>query len=163
MELRGVTVRLTGIDTPEVGECGYGSASRFTAAFLERDNVRIGRRDGTDKYGRTLAYIRAGRTDLGTLLIKKGLANARYDSKDGYDYHPLQSRYRFMDSRVDHVCGKAADRTRPKPTASRGGGGGGGAGGYANCSEAPGPVYRGDPGYAPHLDADGDGVGCESS
>ncbi|MGW1802893.1 excalibur calcium-binding domain-containing protein [Streptomyces sp. NPDC001984] len=23
------------------------------------------------------------------------------------------------------------------------------------------PVYRGDPGYAAHLDRDGDGVGCE--
>lgn len=37
---------------------------------------------------------------------------------------------------------------------------------YENCAaaEAAGaaPVYRGDPGYAPHLDGDNDGVGCES-
>ncbi len=37
---------------------------------------------------------------------------------------------------------------------------------YANCSEAKAagaaPVHRGDPGYASHLDRDGDGVGCES-
>jgi hypothetical protein len=36
---------------------------------------------------------------------------------------------------------------------------------YKNCSavRAAGadPIYRGDPGYAPHLDRDGDGVGCE--
>jgi hypothetical protein len=36
---------------------------------------------------------------------------------------------------------------------------------YANCSEAraagAAPVRRGDPGYAPHLDRDSDGVGCE--
>lgn len=36
---------------------------------------------------------------------------------------------------------------------------------YANCSAAraagAAPVRRGDPGYAPHLDRDGDGVGCE--
>ena len=36
---------------------------------------------------------------------------------------------------------------------------------YANCSEAraagAAPVRRGDPGYARHLDRDGDGVGCE--
>lgn len=36
---------------------------------------------------------------------------------------------------------------------------------YKNCSavRAAGadPIYRGDPGYAPHLDSDGDGVGCE--
>lgn len=36
---------------------------------------------------------------------------------------------------------------------------------YANCSAAraagAAPVRRGDPGYAPKLDRDGDGVGCE--
>lgn len=36
---------------------------------------------------------------------------------------------------------------------------------FANCDEARSygadPVYEGDPGYGPHLDRDGDGVGCE--
>ncbi|WP_091750221.1 excalibur calcium-binding domain-containing protein [Brevundimonas sp. 374] len=36
---------------------------------------------------------------------------------------------------------------------------------FANCSAARAagatPVRRGDPGYGPHLDRDGDGVGCE--
>jgi len=36
---------------------------------------------------------------------------------------------------------------------------------YANCTEAREagvtPLYRGDPGYASHLDRDGDGVACE--
>lgn len=36
---------------------------------------------------------------------------------------------------------------------------------YANCSAAraagAAPVRRGDPGYARHLDRDGDGIGCE--
>ncbi len=36
---------------------------------------------------------------------------------------------------------------------------------YRNCDEArahgAAPVRRGDPGYAPHLDRDHDGVGCE--
>ncbi|OBX18954.1 calcium-binding protein [Erythrobacter sp. QSSC1-22B] len=36
---------------------------------------------------------------------------------------------------------------------------------YANCAAAraagAAPVRRGDPGYAPHLDRDNDGVGCE--
>jgi hypothetical protein len=36
---------------------------------------------------------------------------------------------------------------------------------YANCSAAreagAAPVYRGEPGYASHLDRDNDGVGCE--
>ncbi len=37
---------------------------------------------------------------------------------------------------------------------------------FANCTEAraagAAPVYVGDPGYASHLDRDGDGVGCEN-
>ena len=36
---------------------------------------------------------------------------------------------------------------------------------FRNCSEAraagAAPVHRGDPGYAPHLDRDNDGIGCE--
>lgn len=36
---------------------------------------------------------------------------------------------------------------------------------YPNCAAArragAAPVYRGQPGYAPHLDRDGDGIGCE--
>jgi hypothetical protein len=36
---------------------------------------------------------------------------------------------------------------------------------FRNCSEAraagAAPVYRGQPGYAPHLDRDNDGIGCE--
>ena len=36
---------------------------------------------------------------------------------------------------------------------------------YANCDVAraagAAPVSTGDPGYGPHLDRDGDGVGCE--
>lgn len=36
---------------------------------------------------------------------------------------------------------------------------------YRNCAAAraaeAAPVYRGDPGYSSHLDADGDGIGCE--
>ena len=36
---------------------------------------------------------------------------------------------------------------------------------FRNCTEAreagAAPVHRGDPGYGPHLDRDGDGIGCE--
>lgn len=39
------------------------------------------------------------------------------------------------------------------------------SGPFRNCSEAraagAAPVYRGQPGYAPHLDRDNDGIGCE--
>jgi hypothetical protein len=37
---------------------------------------------------------------------------------------------------------------------------------YENCdavrAAGEAPIRRGDPGYAPHLDRDNDGIGCES-
>lgn len=51
------------------------------------------------------------------------------------------------------------------PATGQAGASGGGSVYYANCDAAraagAAPVHRGDPGYAPHLDRDGDGVGCE--
>ncbi|ROR65766.1 excalibur calcium-binding domain-containing protein [Agrococcus jenensis] len=54
---------------------------------------------------------------------------------------------------------------RPAPVAGSGSSSGGGNVYYANCTAArnagAAPVYRGEPGYASHLDRDNDGVGCE--
>ena len=53
------------------------------------------------------------------------------------------------------------------PSQSRGlvGAGSGSGVAFRNCAEAraagKAPVRRGQPGYGPHLDRDGDGVGCE--
>ena len=56
-------------------------------------------------------------------------------------------------------CHRAAS-SQPQPRQSARG-----AVHYANCAAAraagAAPVRRGDPGYASHLDRDGDGVGCE--
>ncbi|KSZ55973.1 hypothetical protein Z045_25870 [Rhodococcus pyridinivorans KG-16] len=51
--------------------------------------------------------------------------------------------------------------------ASGSGSGSAGLGGpsYANCTQARqagvAPIFRGEPGYAPHLDGDNDGIACE--
>ena len=43
--------------------------------------------------------------DVGGALIKAGLADARYDSRDGYPRHPKQTRYRSWDARYpDKRC-----------------------------------------------------------
>jgi micrococcal nuclease len=76
----GKTVRLIGIDTPEVygdTECGGAQAS----AYMER--IATGRRvsvrtdptqDTYDRYGRLLAYLDAGGTDLGEAVLRAGWA-----------------------------------------------------------------------------------------
>lgn len=60
----------------------------------------------------------------------------------------------------DYHCHGGA-QTRAPSTPSRALSGGA----FRNCAAAraagAAPVRRGDPGYGPHLDADGDGIGCE--
>lgn len=95
------TVRLLGIDTPEYGRCGFRAATRATRALIA-DGVQIRHAMGRDRYGRTRAYLRtADGRDVGTELLKRGLAVARYDSLDGYPTHPKQGAYRRLDARHD--------------------------------------------------------------
>ena len=164
----GQTVRLVGIDTPEVGECGFEAASDALAGLVLGRQVRLTISDeDTDQYGRLLRYVDVGTTDAGLRLVKRGLASARYDSRDGYGYHPRERHYVAADAASDDVgC--------PKPATLVGGGGGGGgncAPGYTpcippyppdlDCGDLSGPIQV--RGSDPHgLDADGDGVACES-
>lgn len=163
----GADIRVIGIDTPERGQCGYDRATRFTARFIA-DGFRLRKSattDNRDHYDRKLRYVRnaAGR-DLGARLIRRGLGVARYDSTDGYEWHRKQRRYHRLDARQANVCG--FDPVGSGSGGNRDSGGRSPSGGaFANCTEAraagAAPVLRGEPGYGPHLDGDGDGIGCE--
>ncbi|MFC6286802.1 thermonuclease family protein [Nocardioides sp. GCM10027113] len=169
----GETVRIVGIDTPEVGECGFDRASQRMAALVLGKQVRLTRSDeDRDHYGRLLRYIDVGAVDVGLRLIKEGLAIARYDSRDGYGFHPREPRYVAADKRSKPLC-----PVRAAQPATRGGRGSTGdsvgagcAPGYApcvpafppdlDCADVNGPVTV--TGSDPHrLDGDGDGVACE--
>ena len=163
----GSDVRIVGIDTPEVGQCGYDAATSNMARLVLNERVRLTMSDEvTDHYGRWLRYVNVGSVDAGLQQIKQGFAIARYDSRDGYGFHVREPRY------------VAADRTSeglpcPKPVpapVSSGGGGGACAPGYdpcvppfppdVDCADVDGPIHV--TGADPHgLDADGDGVACE--
>jgi endonuclease YncB( thermonuclease family) len=77
---RGVVrIRILGIDTPEVYggvECGGRNASALMKR-LARGRVRVvtdPRQPKRDRYGRLLAYVSRGGTDLGRLMVLKGRA-----------------------------------------------------------------------------------------
>ena len=163
----GQTVRLVGIDTPERGECGSQRASDNLARLVLGKHVRLAMSDeDTDRYGRLLRYVDVGSVDAGLSQIKRGYAIARYDSRDGYGFHPREPRYIKADAASkQYTCSKA----KPAPLV----GGGGGADcmtGYSpclpvvsdlDCGEINGPVrVSGSDPY--RLDADGDGIGCDS-
>jgi endonuclease YncB( thermonuclease family) len=165
----GETVRLVGIDTPEVGECGYDRATAALAGLVSGKQVRLVRSDeDRDHYDRLLRYVDLGGTDAGLRQIRNGLAIARYDSRDGYGFHPREPRYIAADKATRNLgCPKPAPAPAPQPLV---GGGGACAPGYSpcvppyppdvDCADVDGPIRV--TGSDPHgLDADGDGVACE--
>jgi endonuclease YncB( thermonuclease family) len=107
------TVRVIGIDTPEARRCNARKAkanARRIAPVGSRVRLTLpnGQHD-TDRHGRLLRYVTRNGIDLGGAQIKAGLADARYDSRDGYPWHPKESDYRRWDKRY-----------RDKPCSSRG-------------------------------------------
>lgn len=108
VDVDDVRVRVLGYDTPERGQCGFNEAkARVEQLIAGRGVLVLGATDkvATDRYGRELAYIRHADFDLGRVLIAEGLAHARYDSRDGYDWHPLEDEYRALDAATPNLCG----------------------------------------------------------
>ena len=164
----GQRVRLIGIDTPEIGDCGYGLAGAELRRLVGGRSVVLvpGARDDRDRYGRLLRYVEVDGVDANLALIRAGVAIARYDSRDGYGRHARETEY------------VAADRDSPPRTGCPAGspttvvdgpvapGGGGLDPRFATCSAAKragyGPYVAGiDPEYDWYRDGDGDGVNCE--
>jgi endonuclease YncB( thermonuclease family) len=164
----GETVRLVGIDTPEVGECGFEQASaRLGELALGRSVTLAASDEDRDYYGRLLRYVDVGAVDAGLTLIREGLAIARYDSRDGYGWHPREATYVNADR--DSARGPGCGQRAPQPLVGNQGQGAC-APGYQpcvppgppdlDCADLDGPIRV--TGADPHaLDGDGDGVACE--
>ena len=108
----GEHVRLIGVDTPEIGICGYGAATARMRRMVEGHTVVLVNPDSvrdTDTYGRLLRYVDVAGMDTGLAQIRAG-ARARYDSRDGLDPHPREDQYHRAD--VDHDA-SALGRCRP--------------------------------------------------
>lgn len=115
------TVRLIGVDTPEVNRCNAAQATANARRLAPvGSTVKLIKPKGNnkDRYGRLLRYVTGKGVDIGGSQIKKGLADARYDSVDGYPRHPKQAKYRAWDKRYpDKKCGKTS---QPKKDTYRG-------------------------------------------
>ena len=165
----GKTVRLVGIDTPEVGQCHYVTASNKMARLVGGKRVTLTISDeNTDRYGRLLRYVNIGSMDAGLRMIKSGLAIARYDSRDGYGYHPREPIYIKADkASPNRTCATPTPTPTSSPTPSPGGDC------HPNyspclpivddldCGDIDGPVTVIGGADPYRLDGDGDGVGCE--
>ena len=91
------TVRVIGIDTPEVyygTECGGPAASAAMKRLATGQQVTVTSdptQDRRDHYGRLLAYIDRGSQDLGFTLVKRGLASA-YPYDGPFQRYPRYAR-----------------------------------------------------------------------
>ena len=161
----GSDVRIVGIDTPEVGQCGYDAATNNMARLVLNKQVRLTMSDeDTDRYGRWLRYVNVGPVDAGLQQIKQGFRHRQVR---------LEGRLRVPRPRTQlhrggpRVQGDVLPQACPAPVSS---GGGACAPGYdpcvppfppdVDCADVDGPIIV--TGADPHgLDADGDGVACE--
>ena len=163
-------IRLIGIDTPEVGQCGFQASKDLMEWLVEGETVTLipGARDDRDIYDRLLRYVEVdGGRDVGREMIASGWAIARYDSRDGYGAHPREADYIALDARVpNNTCSSPA----PVPAPAR----------ASDCDLSyptvcipphPPDLDCGEVSYRrftvlapdPHgFDRDRDGIGCES-
>ena len=168
------TIRVIGVDTPETGTCGAATATRLANKAAPKGSViKLGNPRSVvnrDRYNRKLRYVvrKSTGVDVSAKQIRKG-SKARYDSKDGYDWHPRQAKYRRLDrNNPDYKCGGSTAPTTPtapstntwqeranQPVSA--------TNPDINCGDIPTqykPIRITGPDYH-RLDADGDGWGCD--
>lgn len=183
LNMTGIVIRLHGIDAPEFKQscnrsgsnwaCGKEAADKL-ATLVEGKALRCEYRD-TDDYGRTVAMCRIGQTDLSAAMVDAGLAVALPNFTTAYVGNEARARDARIgiwssefqmpaDYRKAHPAPRimptppAISRSSPTYTPPR-------SDYYRNCKEAwaagAAPLYRGQPGYRPEMDGDGDGIACE--
>ncbi len=85
----GTKIRLLLVDTPEItkgkNDCYGHEASTFTTNLVAGKTVELSYDEAscTDRYGRTLAYVKSGGVELNTELAKQGFACFLYVKPGG--------------------------------------------------------------------------------
>ncbi len=185
LDFGGIAVRLHGIDAPELSQsceragqhwsCGKAAADKLAALIAGRQ-VNCAQRD-VDIHGRTVAACRAGSIDLAGAMVDAGLAVALPDFSDRYVAQEARARAARIglwsgtfqmpaDYRAAHPRPVRRDAAPPRTSTPSPAPRAAPSGLYfRNCKEAwaagAAPLYRGQPGYRPEMDGDGDGIACE--
>ncbi len=73
---RDEEVRLAGINAPEPGECFADEARAALAAAATGQVTVVASDPGRDQYGRVLAYVYSGDTNLNRMMLQRGAAIA---------------------------------------------------------------------------------------
>ncbi|CAN7332906.1 excalibur calcium-binding domain-containing protein [Rhizobium sp. LjRoot254] len=170
IKIDGQTIRIVEIDTPESYQprCEAELVKALDAKerlrqLLDSDEVTF-KPTGRDRYGRTLAKVFAGGTNVGKTLIAEGHA-LPYQPGAAAKLNRLQAWCGPAATLEDVWGGSAKPLTVVAARKKQSDEQSVVSGPFPNCAAAraagAAPVYAGDPGYQPKLDRDHDGVGCE--
>ncbi|MBU7047123.1 MAG: thermonuclease family protein [Theionarchaea archaeon] len=86
----GETVRLTGIDAPELSQPGGIESRQYLAHLIQDKGITLERGyEDRDKYNRLLRFVYLGNTCINEEMIRQGYAEARYLSSND----PLREYY----------------------------------------------------------------------
>jgi micrococcal nuclease len=174
------TVRLLLVDTPETVHPEkpvqpFGKeASDYSKKLLTGKTVQV-ELDVSDRdsYGRLLAYIWLDGKLFNELLIEQGLARVAYIFPPNVKYvdrfqavqRKAQEAGIGIWSLENYVQDKGFTDHPQAPSAQSDTSAGDSSVTYASCKEvrAAGnaPLRKGEPGYSPKMDGDGDGIACE--
>ena len=102
-------VRLIGIDTPEIGQCGYLEAIIHLEKRVlgETVSLKTGGTNDQDNLNRLLRYVDLHDVDQGLALLESGLGKHKYDSTDTSGKYPAHDReltYINADEVSDDFC-----------------------------------------------------------
>ena len=113
---RELTVRIIGINTPEIGECLADDATAALDDLVsDVDLVLVSDRSDADRFDRALRYVETvGGVDVGGVLVERGLAIARRYEPDvarHVEYTTLQDGARAAGRGVwaGDACGSALE------------------------------------------------------
>jgi len=179
LEIQGQRVRLWGVDAVESSQtcldaqgrpwpCGRRAAFALSD-FIGQSPVSCAPKD-RDRYGRVVAVCTVRGVELNRWLVQEGwaLAYVQYGgavyleaqrqaqrAKKGIWQGSFQEPWKYRQNPANPPTA-GTPRTAPSTPAEVY---------FRNCAEAraagAAPIYRGQPGYRPGLDRDGDGVACE--
>ncbi|MFH1521981.1 MAG: thermonuclease family protein [archaeon] len=89
----GQTLRLLGINTPEKSMSFSEEATEFLRELVQDKSVQV-EAHGTEKYGRTLAYVFLDDKNINEEILAQGLGTLYYYEKDNY-YSELEQAEEF--------------------------------------------------------------------
>jgi len=107
--IKGTSVRMLGINTPEKGEKYYFEAKKYTEELVMTKTILIERR-GQDLYGRDLAYLFYNTENINAKLVEKGYANYYFPEGGDNYYNLFVNSWEKCILNNENLCKKSSDK-----------------------------------------------------